>query len=599
MSTELITLLIIFWIPPLGVALSNILWDLRFWQNSEYRIDTMYDQLRWDFQTTHRRGYKTLIKIGLLMMVSMVLFFPSWEITLLGVLLMFTLWVSELFDVFEALVAKKAPELKWNARNLIIMIVGIGLLALPIIIVTLDLFLTPGSTLTGATSELGNIASSGGTTTTQQAFSLGVIAVEGILIIPSIYIYFVFSTLVGLGYDLGSPLITLLLVIITKPFAWIMEFLTISKARNLLRQHPKLVVVAVTGSYGKTTTKHLLHKILKNHYKVLSTPHTETTALGISQFLVDKLHHETDVLIVDINAYSLNSIERLSSLLKPHIAIMIGIDENHIGLFGSKEGTLHVKSQLLRHLRPGGTSILNIDDELIAEIAMQTNNKEILITSSKSPDFDTSTNLLEVDHYTISKQRVMKRNPAFQFTINRQQMDMNLTLPQIAKDHVHSIVAAIATATELGVEMGSIVAVVNEFSGYMPELELIDGDHDTTILLSNKKPNIRFFKSALEILAQRPKDTRVLVTAGIDNLGKHKKKVYQELAELIDTSTDVIITYDQTLADSLGPIRPGLQLVSSPNEILYQLRSRIEPGDTIMILGEIDPHVVAHLRSDS
>jgi UDP-N-acetylmuramoyl-tripeptide--D-alanyl-D-alanine ligase len=120
-------------------------------------------------------------------------------------------------------------------------------------------------------------------------------------------------------------------------------------------------VVAVTGSAGKTTTKDLLHHLLREHLGAVRAPASFNNDVGVPLTLLST-DRATDVAVVEVGTSGPGEIGRLGAIARPDVAILTCIAPAHLEGLGSIEGVAREKLSLLEHLRPGGAAVLNGDD---------------------------------------------------------------------------------------------------------------------------------------------------------------------------------------------------------------------------------------------
>ena len=123
-------------------------------------------------------------------------------------------------------------------------------------------------------------------------------------------------------------------------------------------------VIAVTGSTGKTTTKSMIANILSRKFKVFAANRNFNNEIGLPKSILE-LDDSYDFAVLEMGMNHLGEIENLSKIAKPDIAIITNIGKAHIGNLGSIENVLRAKLEILKHLKPGGTVVLNSDDELL------------------------------------------------------------------------------------------------------------------------------------------------------------------------------------------------------------------------------------------
>ena len=136
----------------------------------------------------------------------------------------------------------------------------------------------------------------------------------------------------------------------------------IGKVAHYLRSSLKnLVVIGITGSQGKTTTKELLLAILSAQGKTVATAGNNNNELGVPITLL-KCDETTKYCIVEIGARHLGDIAALAEIAKPNIGVVLRVAEAHLGEFGSIEKIAQTKSEMISSLDCDGVAILGLYD---------------------------------------------------------------------------------------------------------------------------------------------------------------------------------------------------------------------------------------------
>ena len=134
-----------------------------------------------------------------------------------------------------------------------------------------------------------------------------------------------------------------------------------------LRKHaPK--VVAITGSYGKTTAKEIIAHVLAGRLHVLKTPGSLNNEIGVPISLLD-LDGTQQVAVLEFSARKPGDIDYLGRIAPPDVAVLLAVGQAHIGVFGSREAIARTKGEIFHHLRPGGLAVVNGDDPALAPLA--------------------------------------------------------------------------------------------------------------------------------------------------------------------------------------------------------------------------------------
>ena len=133
-------------------------------------------------------------------------------------------------------------------------------------------------------------------------------------------------------------------------------------------ENPELVVLAVTGSAGKTGTKDLLGTILTPAGETIAPAGTFNNELGLP-LTVLRLTTSTRFLVLEMGARGIGHIAQLTAIARPDISLVLNVGSAHLGEFGSVEAIATAKGELVEALAPGGRAILNVEDRLVAGMA--------------------------------------------------------------------------------------------------------------------------------------------------------------------------------------------------------------------------------------
>lgn len=139
----------------------------------------------------------------------------------------------------------------------------------------------------------------------------------------------------------------------------------IQKAKQKISTYKDLKVIAITGSYGKTTTKEILWTILSESFQVLTTQGTKNTALGISQLILDQLNTSHEVFIVEMWAYIKWDITELCEIVWPNISIITGITLQHLERFKNLDNIIDAKFEILEYLQKDDFAVVDISTQWV------------------------------------------------------------------------------------------------------------------------------------------------------------------------------------------------------------------------------------------
>lgn len=171
---------------------------------------------------------------------------------------------------------------------------------------------------------------------------------------------------------------------------------------NCRRRKINPMVVAITGSSGKTTTKELTASVLNERFKTFKTPLNHNNEVGLCQTIFE-MPDDTEILILEMGMRGLGEIELLSKYAEPDITIIANVGSAHIGRLGSRENIAKAKCEIVKHQR--GNVFIAHDDELIKKtvqfngekIYYSINDVKILEKTAVYSKFEYKNNLYELN----------------------------------------------------------------------------------------------------------------------------------------------------------------------------------------------------------
>jgi UDP-N-acetylmuramoyl-tripeptide--D-alanyl-D-alanine ligase len=138
-------------------------------------------------------------------------------------------------------------------------------------------------------------------------------------------------------------------------------------------------VIAITGSSGKTSTKDLIHSVLKMKYNAHKTPGNKNNFTGLPTSLLS-INDNTNMLILEMGMNHLGEISYLTNIVNPDVAVITNVGTAHIGNLGSRENILKAKLEILEGLKKNGIVVINNDNDLLHSWYLKNKNKYNIIT---------------------------------------------------------------------------------------------------------------------------------------------------------------------------------------------------------------------------
>ena len=181
-------------------------------------------------------------------------------------------------------------------------------------------------------------------------------------------------------FDAFSPLIASLIVLFLQPLAYYARNRIIKRAKEKRSQFKNLLVIGITGSFGKTSTKEFLAEILSAKFKVLKTKEHQNSEVGISRCILDDLKEGHEIFIAEMGAYNKGGIKLLCDIVKPKIGMVTGVNQQHLATFGSMENLLSAEGggELIDSLPADGMAFFNAKNEHCRNLYQKTGIQKFL-----------------------------------------------------------------------------------------------------------------------------------------------------------------------------------------------------------------------------
>ncbi len=377
--------------------------------------------------------------------------------------------------------------------------------------------------------------------------------------------------------DFGAPLWVLLAGFVMEPLEAYFRRGFKKQARRRLQEQSDLIVVGITGSYGKTSTKFILAEILRQRFNVLASPASYNTPMGLCLVVNNRLKPEHQVLVLEMGMRYRGDIRELCELAPPDVAVVTSVGVAHLETMGSLDNIAREKGDLLEFMKPGGTAVLNVDDERVAAMAARAPGRVWRVSTEGHADAD------------ITASDIRYGPEGASFTARDDTGDeVAFKTKLLGKHNVLNILLGVAVGREMGLRLRQIAHAVARVEPVEHRLQL-RREGAVTIIDDAFNANPVGARNAVEILGQFDTGRRVVVTPGMIELGERQDEENRTFGTHIARHVDlaVLIGPQQT-----RPIQEGLLAEDFPEEQTKVftsffdaqdfLKSYLRPGDVVL-----------------
>lgn len=339
------------------------------------------------------------------------------------------------------------------------------------------------------------------------------------------------------------------------------------------REQQEALLIGVTGSYGKTTTRSMIHSVLSAAFAGCQSPKNFNNHLGVPLSLLEiKAHHEFAVL--EFGASSLGEIKRHSQLASPEIGAITGIGPAHLDGFGSEENIIQAKGELLEAIPKSGFAVLAADDQRVASMAARCRGRVITIG--------------EQHHHDLTARSISMDKDGLAFSCDGH----NYHLQAAGRHFLTAALISIAIGREIGMQPTDIQAGLEQFKPVSGRCE-VRSIGSWTVIDDTYNSNPTSMSAACRTLRDwQTTNNKVLVTGDMLELGSADIDYHRQLGrQAAESGIQRLLAlgfYADVVANAaIEAGMPSHHVAEAEHiEILHTvLECWLEPDDVVLVKG--------------
>jgi len=384
--------------------------------------------------------------------------------------------------------------------------------------------------------------------------------------------------------DFTAPFVVALASILAAPIEKAVQEGFKKQARAQLARRPDLKVVAITGSYGKTSVKFAIKEILSQRFPTLATPGSFNTPMGICRVVNDELTDEHAIVVLEMGMRHPGDIAELCQIASPDIAVITSVGPAHLEYMGSIEAIAEEKSSLLSYLTPEGTAILNGDDPFVLKMQEKVKGR-VIIVSTQSSEADLYANDISYDstgaRFTVhlASRAGEKANASIS-----ERFETNV----LGRHNVLNVLLAVAVGHEYGLTLRQMSHAIERLEPVDHRLKLLERN-GLLVLDDAFNSNPVGAANAVEVLGGFAKGRKIVITPGMIELGDQEAELNRIFGTQIAKHADDVILVGPKRTE---PIAQGLRKAGFPSDRVHVVLSLFEgqewiakntvPGDVVL-----------------
>ncbi len=319
-----------------------------------------------------------------------------------------------------------------------------------------------------------------------------------------------------------SVLLCLVCRTLTAPVDMSVNRYYINSAKKILKENKNLTVVGVTGSYGKTTTKFILNRILSEKFNTVCTPASFNTPLGAVRTIREKIEPKTQIFICEMGAKKTGDIKEICDIVKPEYGIITSVGKQHLDTFFTLDNVFKTKFELADAVEK--ICFANIDSDGIK--TKEINNKKVILFGSGTD-------------YRIENIKSSVSGTTFDLILKDSVINAHTKLLGLLS--LSDILAAAALAYTLGVDENSIKFAISTLKSPEHRLELKSFIGGSLCIDDAYNSNPEGCLEAVRVLGTFEGFKKTVITPGLVELGEKEYDCNFALGQAATKYADRII----------------------------------------------------------
>ncbi len=325
-------------------------------------------------------------------------------------------------------------------------------------------------------------------------------------------------------------------------------------------------VVAITGSYGKTSTKGYVRHLIAASRSVVASPASYNNTGGLSRAINEHLAPGTEVFVAEMGTYGRGEIRELCRWIKPDVAVLTAIGPVHMERMGSLDAIVEAKSEIFERAE---TCVINVDAHGLAPLADSlAANKTVWRCSETDAGADVVAALDDAGQLRVTLR------------------GSELAVLEGASAQPINVACAVAVALTLDVPLEQVAQLLPTLPSAEHRLQVASATNGATVIDDTYNSNPAGARAALAALQRQPAGRRVLVTPGMIELGSLQATENEELARVAAASVDDLLIVNRInraalLAGAAGG-QANVQVFDRREEAVAWVRANLGPGDAVL-----------------
>jgi len=383
-------------------------------------------------------------------------------------------------------------------------------------------------------------------------------------------------------------------------------------AKQVLKKHQP-IVVGVTGSVGKTTTKELINKVLSAKFKVRSNAKNYNTEVGVTLTILgcqvdygrnkilqvwgvlfywiralffDKNYPE--ILVLEMGADKPGDIKYFCDFIPVTVGVLTEIGISHLENFKTKQILATEKGHLLRSVMEKGMAIYNWDNKIVREIGKKLSVNTIGYGLTEEAEMR-ATDIV----FKIEVNETTQKIDGINFKLNFQGKVLPVRLKHcIGKGNVYGVLAALSVGRYFDLNLIEMIESLKDFESCSGRLTLVEGINNSIVIDDAYNSAPVSLNLALDLVADIKAVRKILILGDMLELGDEEVKSHKTLGKKIaELQPDYFVAVGSRMEEAVQAYlknsknQENVMVFENAKEAKALMEGLIQPGDLVLVKG--------------
>ena len=335
-----------------------------------------------------------------------------------------------------------------------------------------------------------------------------------------------------------------------------------------------LIVIGVTGSVGKTSTKDMIANVLSQKYNTLKTEGNNNNDIGLPLTIL-RLKDEK-VAVIEMGMNHFGEISILTKIAKPTISVITNIGTSHIGILGSRENILKAKLEILEGMKEPNI-VVNNDNDLLHEWYLSNKNNINIKTFGIYEKSD------------CMSENIVKEENSSKFICNIDGEKFKEEIPVGGEVFIQNSLCASLVGKMCGLSHQEIQNGICSFKLTKKRMESIKLKNGATIINDSYNASFESMKASIEYLSNTKAKRKIAVLGDMFELGKYSEELHRKVGKVVSENNIDKLYLIGDMAKFIGEeskknskLKGNIYYFNSKEELLEKIKKEIEKDDIIL-----------------